>query len=728
MRSTFTCFLLFVIITAQSFSQGWEWQNPRPHGETVNDMVMVDAWRGVAVCNNGYYMYTGDGGRSWVTYRLGNTNHERILLARDGSLILLSDRQRIYRSTDMAYSWQLVYSVDGFNRTPSFDLVITPDGTILAVVNGPHFVKSVDNGQTWSRFAENNIQLSTETPRSLSVQSNTVWRILGNWGLYKTTDAGATWEMELDRDRVRGLQRFVFVDSLYGYQLRDGQLLRTHDGGENWDEMDIYGFGTVRDVLAGGRLGDAVFCLSLGNYLVNASTDRGDSWNISLTETAFAAATPSTIEFVDASTGFIAGDGGRILRTEDGGQSWSIVHGIGYIGSITDLLFTDDNFGIAATYSSTILLTNNGGKRWDESIPSPDHTCDAMAASPAGTIFLIATTQAYEFDLLRSTDKGKSWELRSRLPIQYTSSNPEMAQSILAISDDELMVGATFGILLRSRDGGLTWERSLVQPGISNPFSTGTDIFHFPPSTFIYMQSNGLHLSTDGGLSWEARLTPRARSIWETQFITPDIGFGLISGDFSRTTDGGLTWETTPDFTPQLLHFFDANNGMVLWSDPQLDDMTFIMTTADGGQTWQKFSMGERAAYSGWFFRSASRMWGYGYGGAIRYNGDGGIVAAGTPALLPSSLRLDSGYPDPFSPAHHPVHRIPFTSKSGGAVHVQLFDMLGRNAGSVSGAHAEAGAQVFDLPARVLQGLSPGMYFYRMQVGAEFQTGRLRVE
>ncbi|MBE0645994.1 MAG: hypothetical protein IH600_18070 [Bacteroidetes bacterium] len=724
---TAICFLtLNLLMSFVGFAQGWEWQNPKPHGQTVNDLVMMDRARGVAVCNNGFYMYTADAGRSWTTYRLGRNNLERIIEARDGSLIVIADKRQVYRSTDNAYSWELVYSAASEGGgAQSYDIVSTPGGVLIAMLTATHLVKSTDDGQTWERFIISDPQMSFQGVRSIAIQSNTVWYLASSRDIVRSTNAGISWDSVNEKYGASGLQRLVFIDSLYGYQLRDGQLLRSYDGGENWEGMDIFGFGTVIGVEAGPRLGSSVFCLSLGHYLVNASTDSGDTWNISLTETAFEDAYPNTMVFVDERTGFIAGDGGRIIRTEDGGQSWSIVHGIGYVGTVTDLLFTDSDFGIATTYSSTVLLTTDGGRRWNEAIPSQQHSCDAITASPSGTLFLIATTTNYDFDLLRSTDKGKSWSVLSRLPLQYSSNNPEMAQSILAISDQEVMVGATFGLLLRSSDGGVTWDRSQVQEGVSNPYSSGLDIFYFPPATYIYMQYNGVQLSIDGGQTWTGWLTPGARSIWETQFLTPDIGFGLISGEFSRTTDGGRSWETEQGFRPQLIHFFDATNGLAIWSDSEQDDLTYVMKTADAGRSWEKFSMGERVGYNGWFFLSPDRMWGYGYGGAIRYNGTGGIVSTDGAPFLPSSLTMDAGYPQPFSPATQQAFRIPFASSNGGTLRLALYDLLGREVAAIDRNNVLPGAQNVDLPGGMLRGLTPGTYLYRLTVGVENSTGRL---
>ncbi len=726
MRTVLSLLLLSILPSFAAFAQGWEWQNPKPHGQTVNDLVMIDRGRGVAVCNNGYYMYTADEGRSWTTYRLGNNNLERVIVAHDGSLIVVADKRQIYRSTDNAYSWELVYSaVNEGGGAQSYDLVIAPDGTLVASLTATYLVTSRDDGKTWTRLTIDLTQLSFEGIRSISIQSNSVWYLCNNRNVARSTDAGAHWEYVNEKYDADGLRRLVFIDSLYGYQLRDGQLLRTRDGGENWTAMDIFGFDSVIGVEAGPQLGDNVFCLSIGHYLVNASTDAGENWNISLTETAFADAYPNCITFADGQTGFIAGDGGRIIRTGDGGQSWSIVHGIGYIGTITDVLFTDDNNGFATTYSSTLMVTTDGGRRWNESVPSQDHDCDAISASPTGTLFLVGTTSNYDFDLLRSSDNGKTWTNVSRIPITYSSGNPEMVQSVLAVSDDDLMIGATFGLVLRSRDGGVTWDRSLVQQGISNPYSSGRYLFHFPPSTFIYMQYNGVQISTDDGLTWVGRLTPGARSIWEVQFLTPDIGFGLISGDFARTSDGGLTWDIQSNFRPMLIHFFDADNGMALWSDSQQDDLTYVMKTADGGQTWQKYSMGERAGYNGWLVLSPSRMWGYGYGGAIRYSGDGGIVSADDAAALPSGLFIGTGYPQPFSPAAQQAHHIPFTTLHGGALRFALHDVLGREVASVRRGDTAPGTQELALPGTMLQGLPPGTYLYRLTVGGESSTGRI---
>jgi photosystem II stability/assembly factor-like uncharacterized protein len=720
-------FFLILLLPSFASAQGWEWRNPLPHGQLVNDILMLDRTRGVAVCNNGFYLYTADGGRSWTTYRLGNANLERLIRAEDGSLILAADRRRIYRSTDNAYSWQLVYAESPEARVSTFDLHRTPNGTLLAMLNGPHFVRSTDNGITWQRFAEDNLQIAIDNIRSFSVQSDFQWYLVSNRNVFRTTDAGDTWHHDNENFDARGLQRFVFVDSLYGYQLREGQLLRTLDGGATWEEMDIFGFNIIRDLQAGPSLGNNVFCLSFGRYTVNASTDGGESWNISLTETAFADSSPRAMHFVDARLGFVVGYGGRILRTDDGGQSWTIVHGIGFIGTITDLLFLDGQHGIATSYSPTVLLTTDGGHRWNESIPSTDHSCYAITSAPGGLLYMVSITSNYDFDLLFSSDKGRTWEVRARLPIEYSSSNPEMAQSILAISENDLLVGATFSLLLRSSDGGWTWTREQVQRGAGSPFSTGHAIFHFPPSTLIYVQSNGFQISTNGGELWNGRLTPGARTLWDAQFITPDIGYGLISGEFSRTTDGGATWESESGFRPQLFHFTDSDNGYAIWSDPDQDDLTYLMTSTDGGRTWENHSMGERIAYSGWFFQSANRIWGYGTGGMIRYSDSGGIVSVRNPAAA-EGLTLLHGYPQPFSPGVHSRHRIPLTIAIGGTVSVAVHDLLGRQVTSFVAGEIDAGMQTVDLPAARLQGLPSGTYLLRLSIGDETHTSRLLLQ
>ncbi|PLX33176.1 MAG: hypothetical protein C0600_00925 [Ignavibacteria bacterium] len=719
---TYSILLLFLSVLTLS-AQGWEWQNPLPHGHSVNDIVMFDASSGVAACNNGYYLYTANAGRHWSTRRLGILNIERVLVAGDGSLIAVTDHRRIYRSTDRSWSWQQVYQgMDNAGGQRS-DIVRAGEHTLVGFLNGAHIVVSYDDGQTWQQLT--NIQFLSESIRSISSQSPTTWYIVTSRNVIRTTDSGKNWNYVNQMYESRGLQRFVFPDSLSGYQLRDGQLLQTSDGGASWKEMDIFGFGLITGVEAGDHLGSNVYCLSLGRFLVNKSSDGGETWNISLTESAFPDADPVCMTFIDPSLGFIGGDGGRILRTNDGGQSWSIVHGLGYIGTINNLKFRDADFGIATTYSSTILLTSNGGSRWNEAIPAAELSMRELALSPDGSIYLIGVDNDNSFAVLHSTNDGVSWEHRGMLPLDYQVTQPEMPQSLYALPNDELYVGATYGILLHSTDGGATWDRKSIGHPAQNPFSTGTELFFFPPSTIIYVRSNALEVSSDGGQTWESRRTTSNRTLLRTQFLSPEVGYALLPSEFAKTTDGGNSWTIRTGFNPHMLHFFNENDGVAVWNNTAQDGKAYLMRTNDGGETWQQYSVNERVEWNNWFWLTPQTGWVYGYGGVIRRTDNGGIASSGALASLPETLALLPGYPNPFTRGANASFTIPISLSNPVAVEITVYDMLGRTLTSTLQEQLSSGIHHISLTMDALQTQPPGMYLYRVRAGDVQRTGKL---
>ena len=66
----------------------------------------------------------------------------------------------------------------------------------------------------------------------------------------------------------------------------------------------------------------------------------------------------------------------------------------------------------------------------------------------------------------------------------------------------------------------------------------------------------------------------------------------FASGILKKTGDGGGTWVNSGTFNgfPNIVHFFDANTGVVI-CDPPLENSNFsIYRTTDGGTTWNSIS------------------------------------------------------------------------------------------------------------------------------------------
>src|SRR5450759_3462037 len=72
------------------------------------------------------------------------------------------------------------------------------------------------------------------------------------------------------------------------------------------------------------------------------------------------------IHFIDASTGYIIGEEGTILKTIDGGLTWTSLNS-GSSAALYGICFLDLNNGYVVGAGGTILKTTDGGDTWTSS-------------------------------------------------------------------------------------------------------------------------------------------------------------------------------------------------------------------------------------------------------------------------------------------------------------------------------------------------------------------------
>ncbi|MDG1767764.1 MAG: YCF48-related protein [Flavobacteriales bacterium] len=216
------------------------------------------------------------------------------------------------------------------------------------------------------------------------------------------------------------------------------------------------------------------------------------------------------IQFIDNTTGYIAGDS-VLIKSEDGGASWSeidlnnlnINNNSNYL--ISDMHWQSASSGwIVLSNWSGLHSTNDGGETWSELTPMNDGFCQKVALEfkEDGTAFL-GGAGCFTGALIDYYIDG-TW-YSANLPENWDTE--DLVTCIRFFGNDLGFAGTSKGSVLKTTDGGVNW---------TNVYSNG----ELSISDFV---------SLDGE---EIRLT----------FFTDDSNFGIM-----KSLDAGDNWEIDGD-------------------------------------------------------------------------------------------------------------------------------------------------------------------------------------
>jgi len=243
------------------------------------------------------------------------------------------------------------------------------------------------------------------------------------------------------------------------------------------------------------------------------SDDQGQNWRQAQVPTR---SNLTGVFFLDAKLGWAVGHDEVILRTEDGGETWTRQHFAPEKEQpLLDIWFSDADNGFAFGAYGTILASHDGGRSWSEQIFEPKPLVEKPAAAKAtknkeeeydvegaaSDMHLNAVARAEDGKLylaaeaghvFRSDDNGVSW---LELPSPYEGS----FFGVLPLDPPSLLIFGLRGHLFRSDDAGVSW-----QPIAANTTAMLTNALRLDPQTVVVTGLGGaLLLSRDGGHRFE---------------------------------------------------------------------------------------------------------------------------------------------------------------------------------------------------------------------------------
>jgi len=231
-------------------------------------------------------------------------------------------------------------------------------------------------------------------------------------------------------------------------------------------------------------------------------------------------------------------------------------------------------------------------------------------------------------------------------PIDLGEIRQNLFATCFASPTEGWMVGE-LGRVLRTTDGGKTWSRQ--DAGTKRPFLAMSCID--TRRAWIAGKEGIVYGTTDGGDTWTLLQTGSNRHIFALEFVNAERGHG--AGDFGtmiHTEDGGKTW--TPSRVPEAVALpesaldtgvepSDVNLYGLSYGDPDhawmVGEFGIILTSSDGGRSWQQQHSPTESTLFGVRFADARRGWAVGVDSLILRTEDAG--ASWTVQQAPVSQR-----------------------------------------------------------------------------------------
>ena len=313
-----------------------------------------------------------------------------------------------------------------------------------------------------------------------------------------------------------------------------------------------------------------------------------------------------------AVNGLAYAKGQLFAATEDGVYRWdrdywdNISDGLSFMhDNVVDITTLPDETVVLAELDQGAFLWDDGEDSWKSIGPNTNKLpakgpvqFKAICAQPGATdtIFLATHPTYWPYLLLRTSDKGKDWQVITRFALSSTTTN--WASGLQAMESLAFAPSGNTGFLLdwwnvwRTSDGGLSWIQ--IDNGLQNTVVNDIAIQPgHPESIFLAVADNGLMVSEDGGASWNRSMQGipdgHARALafsprdpnklyllmdpWNKENGDENTYFHLY-----KSTDAGHTWTHFPireHPRKQTLPYVDGLPGSIVLH-PHDDDVVYI--------------------------------------------------------------------------------------------------------------------------------------------------------
>ena len=315
----------------------------------------------------------------------------------------------------------------------------------------------------------------------------TVYLGAASGGVWKTTNAGASWTSVFDEQPILNIGSIaiqqnnpsvVWVGTGEGnprnsINLGEG-IYKTLDGGKTWKRMGLEKTRNIHRILVDPLQPQTVYAGAIGNPYAE-HPERG------------------------------------VFKTTDGGETWNKILHTNDTSGVADMIMDPSNPNklFVAMWQhrrtpwslssggpgSGLFVTFDGGKNWkklgkSEGLPDGPYGRIGLAISRSNPNRVYALVEATKNGLYKSDDGGYTWELVNSDP-QWVSNRPFYFQEIACDPENENRLWLIYQMISASEDGGKNFKVVIPYNGI-----------HPDHHAFWINPKNGSHIidGNDGGI------------------------------------------------------------------------------------------------------------------------------------------------------------------------------------------------------------------------------------
>lgn len=289
------------------------------------------------------------------------------------------------------------------------------------------------------------------------------------------------------------------------------------------------------------------------------------------------------IAFADAKVGMAVGDGGLILLTTDGGNTWrnspsgTGMHLLAVALAGERVAYAAGGVGLGpdAGSAGVLLKTESGGAAWRAVARSPSRLWGVSARDQSVAAWCEPCPET-PGGLLVSSDGGETW----------TAASGDLTLPILAMHWST----ADSGYVVTADGLGRRWDKgALIALPNQNPPGRLTAAHLMSPDAWVAALETGqVAVTRDAGRSWQPAAIDGAAAACgarDFSFCSPTEGWFAAAGPagIQLTTDSGSRWKrigTSPAGPLRAAWFRSAWSGLVA------GPFGTLYRTGDGGRTW----------------------------------------------------------------------------------------------------------------------------------------------